>query len=385
MGVPPSNPTEGDRWRSGGANYIWQTGKGWVAAADYRRAALGRRGKTAADLGLIEPEPGVCVVTMKPDTLAVLMEGLKAQIRATNAYLLTVPDRSPRWHAWALIGALHVLRARLQLGHGRDESTPRCASCGGPRSKYSARLCRACFVAGIRSPGKPTPPGPTCSDCGAPRSPVTKGPRCRACWRAKQAAERVPPPPPSVCQDCGGECSPLSKRCRICWRTRQASGRPPRCRETIEVKGVVGLPLRSAPTPAPQPAAPAQPEPPTPAPPPAPPVPVVAPPAPPPAARQPSEAAPAPCHRPVGPTPTRQEQHPILERHARAIDRGQERPTDPLTRTKRAKPQAEPEFSPEFLAQLARVREGAQIVEVRPISHRDVADSLGAASLEWLR
>lgn len=133
----------------------------------------------------------------------------------------------------------------------------------------------------------------------------------------------------------------------------------------------------------------------TPAPPP-PPVQASAPEAPIRAESVPKPAPPAPAYRPArhaepdaparapvaaSAPPVPRDQHPILERHAREVRRDG-RPDDPLAkRGTRRKAAAKPEFSPEFLAKLRRVAEGAGIVTVQPISRVAVEMPAGGSSL----
>lgn len=78
--------------------------------------------------------------------------------------------------------------------------------------------------------------------------------------------------------------------------------------------------------------------------------------------------------------PQRPEPRPVLARQSREIDRG--RPIDPR-RIKPRAPPAAPDFPPEFLEKLRRVGEGAQIVEVRPISTREEGDGMFGSSLDF--
>lgn len=97
---------------------------------------------------------------------------------------------------------------------------------------------------------------------------------------------------------------------------------------------------------------------------------VAQPPAPKPRAR---EVQPEPEGPKVSAPHEREAPHPILERHAR------QKPEDPLAKVRKREPASPPAFSPEFEAQMARVRAGAGIVEIRPIS-RPVDEAVGGAS-----
>lgn len=330
---PPARPTEGQRWKSGGSIYRWQAGHGWVAEADYREPLLGRRAQEAIEIGLVAPPA---------DRRARLLDGLKAQLRASNAFLLTLPDDSPRWRWDALIAALHIFATPLQLA----AKGPRCESCGGPRSEASGGLCRKCYVAHRWPDGRRESPQPTCSDCGGPRSRFAAGTRCRTCWRAHFEAERA--------RRAGFSAEWHDVLALIAHLAREAQ-RPPTAPEPepivpamVERERQISE-MMEADAPAPQPAAR-----PVPAPPPAP-------------SPSPPRALPA-----AQPTDDRVE----------VSAPGFKPPADPFAKRDRQRGPAVPDFPPEFLEKLRRVGAGeVGIVEVAPIPRRGVAESGGGSSL----
>jgi hypothetical protein len=103
----------------------------------------------------------------------------------------------------------------------------------------------------------------------------------------------------------------------------------------------------------------------------------------PPAAPAPAEPRVPPARAPVAVVEPERDRsaHPILARHARQIDAG--RPLDDRAKPRRREPPPAPEFSPEFLAKLARVAAGAGIVEVQPISRRADPEGLQGSSLSF--
>jgi hypothetical protein len=328
------NPAKGARWRSSGKTYVWTPGHGWVAELEAAPPAK-------SDSQIPTDRASVDI------RLAKIVAGLKAQIRAAHVAMLALPDTGTRWRAVALTLALQLFRVRAPLGSIEGRKTApegthlTCESCGGPRSKWSTKLCRACHTAKIT---KPPVAVPTCEDCGAPRSRYAAGTRCRKCWRAALEAKRI-------------------------------AGRPKRLGVPIDVKGVIGLP-RSAPAPSPPP-------PPARAPAPALPAPAPQSAAPPPAPQPAARPLPAPAP-PPSPSPPRAAPPPAAPR---VDDRVEVKapgfkpaPDDRTVRERPTRP-AVPEFSAEFLAKLQRVRDGAGIVEVRPISKRADTQGGGGSSL----
>jgi hypothetical protein len=161
---PPKDPTEGQRWRSGGTTYLWQAGKGWVGEGLYA-PPLGRRAEEAAALGLIPP-PELEPDPIDPAQVARMAEA-EAMMDAAEASSGTVPELEPPPKPAAVIN--------------------RCA-CGAAIGAKSTR-CRACHSASLR---KARPPEP-------PKQPKFK-PDPVEVERVRRAVERIeaPPPPPAA-------------------------------------------------------------------------------------------------------------------------------------------------------------------------------------------
>lgn len=202
-----------------------------------------------------------------------------------------------------------------------------CNECGGFRSPTSKTgRCRRCYYESLRKP-KPEPVILTCSECGKPRSAQSKSGKCRACAFAYSRAPKVV----LLCVDCNKPRSIGSgMRCRDCYLGR------------IEAR-------RAAPPPAPQPAAPpvlALPPPPAPSPP-----------------RVPISAREIPS---PAPPPAKIDQR--AEEVEVRVPAHVKRPVDPLAKRERPARTTPGDLamSPEFQAQLDRIKAGAGIVEVRP-------------------
>jgi hypothetical protein len=80
----------------------------------------------------------------------------------------------------------------------KNKPTPKltCSSCGGPRSIYSARQCRVCYTASLKT-GRATQQS-ACSTCGKPCSYLSR--QCRACYTAKSEIHEPPTNPPVLVQ-----------------------------------------------------------------------------------------------------------------------------------------------------------------------------------------
>lgn len=384
MSGPPAHPKEGDSW----GVYRFQAGKGWVDKRIYQPPVPVDE-DTPPEQDFTSLDLSITVRTATAESLfryakaggftpvEILAKAVEAML--THDLFAKVLGNNPRKRMRSAVPA---------------SPAPTCDQCGGPRSVISSTgLCRPCYWASRRKP-KANPVMASCSVCGGPRSPQGRTGKCRTCFTAEQARTVRPVKPIRHCA-CGAVIGECSKSCRACYEAgsrAKAEGKRQERGQLIaarEERRAAAAPVQDVrPIPEPMQTAVQTPEIlPVKAPPP-PPVPVA--PLPPTITRR---AAPVPVRLPVRAEPDdgddlmdevrlRAARH-AAERAGRVeVSQPKEatRPPDPFAKRERyAETQQGPAFSPEFLAQLAKVKAGAGIAKVAKVPGRFVEGGSGSS------